>query len=145
MRFFKYLLGIWTAVVIYTVFSFFAGPKGLSAYNYLLVEKERQWDNIKELGIINEELERNRNNLLYDHDTLLVQARQMGYGHENERFIRIVGLNNIKPIPAEVGNIYISQKPDFITDRYIKITAICIGFLIFSFFFMIEFIERRSR
>jgi len=145
MRIFKYLLGIWTAIAVYTLFSFFAGPKGLSAYNYLLSEKERQWNNIKELGIINEDLERTRNNLLYDHDTLLVHARQMGYGHENERFIRIVGLANIKPIPAEVGIVYSAQKPDFITDQSIKITALFIGFLIFAFLFMLEVIEKRSR
>jgi len=145
MKIFKYLIGIWVAVAIYTLFSFFAGPKGMSAYNYLLSEKDLQWDNIRELGILHEELERTRNNLLYDHDTMLVHARQMGYGQENERFIRIVGLSNIKPVPAETGNIYYAQNPNFINDKSIKIVAVCIGFLIFAFFFMLEIIEMRSR
>jgi len=145
MRVFKYLFGIWAAIAVYTLFSMFAGPKGLSAYNYLLSEKEQQWSNISELGMINEELERTKNNLLYDHDTLLVHARQMGYGYENERFIRIVGLSNIKPVPAKVGNIYLTQKPDFVADKTIKITALCIGFLLFAFLLMLEVIERRSK
>ena len=145
MRIFKYLIGIWAAIAVYALFSFFAGPKGLSSYNFLLSEKEQQRENIRNLELLNEELERSRNNLLYDHDTLLVQARQMGYGYEDERFIRIVGFSNIKPIHAEVGNIYTAQKPDFIIDRHIKIAAFCLGLLLFAFLLTMEVIDRRSR
>ena len=145
MKIFKYLIGIWLAIAIYTIFSFFAGPKGLSAYNYLLSERDRQWDNIRELGILHEDLERTKNNLLYDQDTLLVHARQMGYAHEDERFIRIVRLSNIKPVASEVGNVYIAQKPDYISDRSIKIAALCIGLMLFIFLLMLENIESRSR
>jgi cell division protein FtsB len=145
MRIFKYLLGIWAAIAVYALFLFLAGPKGISAYNYLLSEKDQQWANIRELGLLNEDLERTRNNLIYDHDTLLVQARQMGYGHENERFIRIVGLSNIRTIPAEVGTVYFTQKPDFFPEKNIKIAALIIGFLLFAFLFMMELIERRTR
>jgi cell division protein FtsB len=143
MRIFKYLLGIWTAIAIYTLFSFLSGPKGISAYNQLLFERDQQWQNIKELGIINEELEKTRNNLLYDHDTLLVHARQMGYGYEDERFIRIVGLGNIKNTPAVTGNIYLVKDPDYLSDKIIKIASIIAGFLIFAFLFMLDFIEKR--
>jgi len=145
MRIFKYLFGIWAAVAIYTLFIFFAGPKGLNVYNYLLMEKEQQWGNIRELGLINEELERTRNNLLFDQDTLLVHARQMGFGHENERFIRIVGLSGINPAPAEVGTVYSAQMPGFIPERYIKIAALSIGLLLFAFLFMLEVIDRRTK
>jgi len=145
MRIFKYLVGIWTALVVYTLFSFWSGPGGLSAYNYLLAEKERQWENINDLGIINEELEKTRNSLLYDDDTLTVQARQMGYGQEDERFVRIVGLGNIKATPAVTGTVYMAQNPEFISDKSIKIAALCAGLLVFAFLFMLDLIESRSR
>jgi len=145
MRIFKYLIGIWTAIAVYTFFSFFSGPKGLSAYNQLLYEREQQWANINELGIINEELEKTKNNLLFDQDTLMVYARQMGYGQENERFIRIVGLGTIKNTPTTVGNLYIIKDPDYLSDKTIKIVALCAGLLIFSFFFMLDLIETRVR
>jgi cell division protein FtsB len=145
MRSFKYLIGIWTAIVVYTLFSFFTGPKGLSAYNQLQFERDQQWENIKELGILNEELEKAKNNLLYDQDTLLVHARQMGYGYEDERFIRIVGLGNIKNTPAVTGNVYLVKNPDYLSDLIIKITALCAGLLIFAFILMLEFIENRVR
>ena len=145
MRISKYLIGIWLAVAVYTLFSFMAGPRGMSAYNYLLSEREQQWENIRNLGIINEELERTRNNLLYDHDTLLVHARQMGYGQDDERFIRIVGLSNTKSTPSAVGNVYSAQHPEHLSDRIIKIIALFAGLLIFAFLLMLEIIESRSK
>ena len=145
MRIEKYLFGIWTAIAVYTIISFFGGPRGLFAYDYLLSEKDRQLANLKELGIINEELEIKKSNLIYDHDTLIVYARQMGYGYEDERFVRIVGLGNLKNIPAMTGKVYFSQNPDFISDKSIKIAALCAGLLVFAFLFMLELIETRVR
>jgi cell division protein FtsB len=145
MRIFKYLIAIWTAIAVYTVFSFLGGPRGIPAYNYLLSEREQQRANLEELWHINEELEKIKNNLLYDHDTLLVHARQLGFGYEDERFIRIVGLGNIRPAPAMTGKIYTASIPDFISDKNIKIAAICISFMIFAMLLMIEFIEYKSR
>jgi cell division protein FtsB len=145
MRIFKYLIGIWTAVAVYTLFSFLCGPRGLSAYNQLLTEREHQWANIAELGNINEELEKNKNNLIYDSDTLLVHARQLGYGQEDERFIRIVGLGAVKNTAAEIGKVYVIKEPDFISDKTIKIASLCVGLLIFSFLLMLEIIETRTR
>jgi cell division protein FtsB len=143
MRIFKYLLGVWTAIAVYTIASFFGGPKGLSAYNYLKSEQERQWANIAELGNTNEELEKTKNNLLYANDTILVHARRMGYGYEDERFVRIVGLGNINTTPSETGKIYIAQTPDTISDKNIKIAALCAGLFVFAFLFIFEFFESR--
>jgi Septum formation initiator len=145
MRISKYLIGIWTAVAVYTLFSFFCGPKGLSSYNQLLFEREQQWANIKELGIINEELEKERNNLLYDQDTLLVHAHQLGYGYEDERFIRIVGLGNTKSTPAVTGNVYMIKNPDYLSDKIIKIVSLCVSLLVFAFLFMLELIDYKVR
>jgi len=142
MSIFKYLLALWTAVAVYTLFSFFNGPSGMTAYNYLLSERELQWANIKELGIINEDLEKTKNNLLYDYDTLLVHAHQMGYAYEDERFIRIVGLKNENNASLMTGKVYVAQNPDFISDRNIKIAALCAGLLVFAFIFMLELINR---
>jgi cell division protein FtsB len=145
MKIFKYLAAFWTAIVVYSVFTFFYGQGGISAYNQLLSEREQQMANIRDLWVINEELEKTKNNLLYDYDTLLVYARQMGYGHEDERFVRIVGLGNTKSAPSIAGKIYKPKSPDFIPDRNIKIAALCAGLLVFAFLFMLEIIETRTR
>jgi cell division protein FtsB len=143
MRIFKYLFGIWTAAAVYAFFSFFSGPRGLPAYNHLLSEREQQWNNIRELGNINEELEKTKNNLLYDYDTLLVHARQLGYGEEDERYIRIVGLGSVKNTPAMTGKVYFTHETGFLSERTIKFTAFFAGLAVFSFLFVLELIERK--
>ncbi|MDR0463578.1 MAG: septum formation initiator family protein [Treponema sp.] len=145
MRIQKFLIAIWAAVAVYALFSFFAGPKGLSAYNYLLSERDYQWENINNLGILNEDLERTRNNYLFDKDTALVQARLLGYGQEDEHFIRIAGLDNSKAAPVVTGSVYSAHDPNFISDRNIKIAALSAGLLIFAFLYMLELIEKRIR
>jgi len=145
MKVFKYLVAFWTAVAVYSIFTFFYGQGGLSAYNQLLSEKEQQMANIKDLWVLNEELEKTKNNLLYDYDTLLVYAHQMGYGYEDEKFVRITGLKNNKNVPAVAGNIYKPKSPDFIPDKNIKIAALCAGLLVFAFMLMLEIIDTRTR
>jgi len=145
MRIQKYLIAVWAAIAVYALFSFFTGPKGLSAYNYLLNEREYQLENIRDLGILNEDLERTRNNLLFDPETIAVQARFLGYGQEDEHFIRIAGLDNSKAAPLLSGSVYAAHEPLFISDRNIKIAAIGAGFLIFAFLFMLELIDKRTR
>jgi cell division protein FtsB len=145
MRLLKYLIGIWTAIVVYTLFSFLGGSTGLSAYNYLLSERERQWENIEELSNINDDLERTKFNLQYDQDTMMVHARFLGYGQVDERFVRIVGLGNLKTDPLSAGSIYITSNPENIYDNNIKIVSICAGLLVFAFVFMLEIINSKAR
>jgi len=82
---------------------------------------------------------------LYDQDTLLVHARQLGYGYEDERFIRIVGLGNIKNTPAVTGNMYTIKNPDYISDKTIKIVSLSAGLLLFAFLFMLEIIDSKVK
>lgn len=145
MRCFKYLIGIWTAIAVYSLFSLLSGPRGISAYNQLLSERDMQWSNIKELAFLNEELERAQKNLIYDQDTLLIHARQIGYAEEDEQFIRIVGLTSSKNTFMTTGKIYFTGNPDYISDKIIKIAALCFGLLVFTFFLSLEFIESKSR
>jgi cell division protein FtsB len=145
MKVYKYLFGLWTAVVIYSLFSFTSGPKGLSAYNQLLAERELQFANMAELQNNNEELEKIKDSLLYDSETLLVYARQLGYSGENEHFIRIADLQSAQNIPTAVGNVYSAREPDFVPDRTIKLTAFFASLLFFAFFFVMELIDTKAR
>jgi cell division protein FtsB len=144
MRAFKYLIAFWTAFAVYSVFSLLNGAAGLSAYEELSAEREKQWENMKKLGLINEELENTKNSLLYDGDTLAVYARQLGYGREDERFVRIVGLGGIKNPHTATGRIVFAESSEFIPDGIIKISALCAGLAVFAFFFVIEIIRSRS-
>jgi cell division protein FtsB len=141
MRAFKYLMGIWTAVAVYSLFSLLNGPVGLSAYKQLESEREKQWTNMRALGTINEELENTQNGLLYDQQAIVVYARRLGYAREQERFIRIVGLPGEQNPYASPGHIYFAGEPDFVADKTIKITALCAGMAAFALFFVLELLR----
>jgi cell division protein FtsB len=135
-------MGLWAAVLVYSIFSFLSGPKGLFAYNQLLAEYETQLENLEELGRLNKELKNTTNSLYYDEDTLAVYARQLGYSRENERFVRIVGLPG-KPAERVIsaGKIYYPAEPSYVSDRIIKITAFSVGLIVFAFCFTFEYLR----
>jgi cell division protein FtsB len=144
VRVFKYLAGVWTAVAVYSLLSLFAGSMGLSAHSQLLAERELQWVNMKALSRANQALENEKNSLLYDHDVLAVHARQLGYGREDEQFIRIVGLAGERNAPAAAGQVFFAGSPDSIPDRIIKIIALCAGLSIFALFFIMDLLHSKT-
>jgi cell division protein FtsB len=144
MRAFKYLIALWTAIAVYGVSSALTGAIGLSAYQQLLTDREKQWTNMTTLRLINEELENTKNSLLYDQDTIAVHARDLGYGKKNERFIRIVGLGRVKNPHASAGQLLKAGKPDFVPDKTLKMAALCAGFLVFVFLLIFDIIHARQ-
>jgi cell division protein FtsB len=144
MRAFKYLIALWTAIAVYGVFSLLAGAVGLSAYQQLLADREKQWINMETLRLINGELENTKNSLLYDRDTIAVYARDLGYGKKDERFIRIVGLGGMKNPHASAGQIKRAGEPDFIPDRTLKIAALCAGLAVFALLLIFDIIHVRQ-
>ncbi|MDR1278736.1 MAG: septum formation initiator family protein, partial [Treponema sp.] len=132
MRPFNYLIALWSAIAVYGISSLLTGAAGLSAYRQLQMDRDRQWANMKDLQRINEELENTKNSLLYDQDTIAVYARSLGYGKNDERFIRIVGLGGLKNPRTAAGQILQAGKPDYISDRTLKIAACCAGLAVFA-------------
>jgi cell division protein FtsB len=138
----KYLAAFWTAAAVYTAASLSSGAMGFSAYKELAVERDRQSANLETLGLINEELENTKNSLLYDSDTLTVYARELGYGRENEQYVRIVGLNRANIPYTSPGEVIRTHRPDFIPDRTLKIIAFCSGLAVFGIFLAAGFLKR---
>jgi cell division protein FtsB len=132
MRAFHYFIALWTAVAVYGILSFLTGAAGFFPYQQLQADRDRQWDNMKALRLINEDLENTKNSLLYDRDAVMVHARELGYGKKDERFVRIVGLGGEKNPHASPGRIFRAGKPDSVSDRTIKIAALCAGLAVFA-------------
>jgi cell division protein FtsB len=124
----KYFFAVWIALVFYAVSSFFAGSAGLSAYNQLNSEKSKQIANLNKLHTINEELMGMKEALSYDNDTISVYARELGYGENDEHFIRIVGLNGNPKIPMSPGETFIPATPRSVKDKTLRIISVCIAF-----------------
>jgi cell division protein FtsB len=125
MKAVKYLFALWVGVLIYTLMSFFFGETGVSAYRQLQNEAKKQEANIRDLKLLNAELENTMNSLLYDKDTLLLYAREQGYATAQERFVRIVGLGGSQKPVYSAGEAVIAAEPQFISDKIIRIISFC--------------------
>jgi cell division protein FtsB len=138
MRAFKYLLALWAACAVYGISSTLAGAAGFASYHKLELERDKQRANMENLRLINEKLENTKNSLLYDRDTIAVQARRLGYGRENERFVRIVGLGGIRNPDTAAGRLVTAEKPEAVPDRTLKILACSAGAAIFALFLALD-------
>jgi cell division protein FtsB len=130
MRVIKYLLALWSAIAVYAVVSILAGTMGFSAYNQLETEREKQQSNMETLGLINGELENSKNALLYDRDTIAVHARELGFGEQDEKFVRIVGLGSSRRQRISPGQVVGAVKPIAISDRIIRLISLCAGLVV---------------
>jgi cell division protein FtsB len=146
MRAFKYLFVFWAAFAVYGISSTLAGAMGFSSCRRLELERDKQRANMENLRLINEKLENTRNSLLYDRDTIAVQARKLGYGRDNEKFVRIVGLGGIQHPDTAAGRLVVAEKPDSIPDRTLKILSCSVGAAVFALFLVFDLLGlKRSR
>jgi cell division protein FtsB len=129
MSLLKYLIPLWIATAVYSLLSVFSGTMGISAYDQLITERDREAANLETLRHINRKLEGTLDALLYDSDTLAVYARELGYGSKDERFVRIVGLGI--PAPRIVpGHTLSAVKPPAVSNRTIRIISLASGFIL---------------
>ena len=142
MKLIKYLFPFWIGVFVYTVFSILRGPVGIGAYRQLKTEHEKLFANLETLRRVNKELETTKNMLLYDEETIVVRARDLGYKREGERFIRIVGFEGAKKRQTDPGQLVTASEPDYISDTAIKICAFCIALGVFLCVFIPDIIRR---
>jgi hypothetical protein len=128
MNFIKYLVPLWMGVCIYVICSIFTGPTGLSAYKQLCVEQEKLKTNMENLIRLNTELGNTGNALVHDHDTIVLYARELGYGYADERFIRIAGLEKPPKQRTDSGQILLAAKPEHTSNGIIFTFAFVVAF-----------------
>ena len=146
MRFLKYLIAVWTTLAVYTISAFFTGSTGILAFGQLSTERDKQRVNIEALQNLNQELEGTLNSLKYDSDTILIYARELVYGKEDENFVRIVGLGGARKQRTTAGQITVPRFPGYIPDRVLWFAAFCAGIGVLVLLSISEFMrERRIR
>jgi cell division protein FtsB len=143
MRSLKYLLALWAVVAFYVLTSVFIGLSGFRAYEELNRERDKQITNIMALREKNYELAGLRDALLYDSDTIAVYARELGFGREDENFIRIVGFEERIKQPSAPGEVTPVVKQEHTSDQLLRIFAVCSGMMIMSLLGLFDFLRRR--
>jgi cell division protein FtsB len=123
----KYLIAIWVAIVFYALASFTVGAFGMNAYSQLNEQREKQMENVAKLQALNEELSGIKEALRYDNDTIAVYARDLGFGTQDERFIRIVGLDNKHKEALYAGEVVNTESPGYVDDKTLRIISVIIA------------------
>jgi cell division protein FtsB len=124
----KCLIAAWIAAAVYAFTSIYIGTMGISAYNQLRAERDKQQANLENLQRINRGLEGTMEALRYDSDTLEVYARELGYGSKDERFVRIVGLRGTAAPQIPAGHVVSpAGPPRAVPDKTLRIVSACAG------------------
>jgi cell division protein FtsB len=137
----KYIVPLWIGIVIYSATVMTVGKIGLQAYDELLREQEKQQRNLDNLYMINEKLTGIRDALKYDADAIAVLAHDLGYATEDERFIRIVGDDTVRPSHISEGELVQIETSDYVGDKTLRIIAICVAGVLFMFFLFIDLLK----
>ncbi|MDR1352256.1 MAG: septum formation initiator family protein [Treponema sp.] len=138
MRLLKYLFPLWAAILVYSLLSFLYGPAGFSAYEGLKAERDKQMANLESLKNITRELEGDRDALLYDRDSIAVQARELGYGTDDERFVRIVGLSKNMRRQYWAGDAMEARPPEAMDEKTIRTVSLITGAVILGFILFVQ-------
>jgi cell division protein FtsB len=141
MRLLRYLFPIWVTILVYSFLSFFHGAAGISAYEALKAERDKQLANLEALKMTNRELEGSRDALLYDADTIAVHARELGYGTSNERFVRIVGLSKTMRRQYQAGDVVGVQAPLVMDEKTIRMISLISGGVILGFVLFVQVLK----
>jgi cell division protein FtsB len=144
MKAVKYLVPIWVSIVVYSALSLFSGAAGLSAYDQLLRERDKQRRNMEVLQELNRELKGDADALMYDSDAIAAYARELGYGKSEERFVRIVGLSSRRKQNHDPGRIISAAKPGFLAEADIRFISLVCGLSILGCILAFDLLRTRA-
>jgi cell division protein FtsB len=144
MKSLKYLIVLWATITLYALSSVFSGNIGFSAYRELSTERDKQKLNIETLKETNHELESLRDALLYDSDTIAVYARDLGFGRDDEVFIRIVGFDERVKQPIAPGKVVPILRREHTPDRVLRLITFCTGLGLVALLGILDFLRHRS-
>jgi len=129
----------WAVLSVYSLFSFFLGQNGLYARRHLEAEYARLAENRHALEATNRSYLRTKESLLTDDDALSVHARQLGFGHQGEEFIRIMGLGIATGVDFPSGQVLYSVGPHYVPNGTITIISLVLGAAILAAFLIHDF------
>ena len=143
MKLGKYLLVPWFILAVYTVLSIYNGQAGVISYRELKGERQKILENLEKLRTINGELEGTMDALLYDPEAIRIRARELGYGENDEFFIRIVGLPGARPSELKPGTIRTAVQPG-LSGKAFRLVSVCLGTILLALFVAGDMLLKKS-
>ncbi len=132
MKYLRIIFSVWVAVAVYGFASITLGKTGILSMRGLEAERNRLASNMEKLRAINGELEGSIVALRSDADTISVRARELGYGRDDERFVRIVGLPAAGMRALAAGNLVTAVRPAGVSAPVLRIVATLAGAIAYT-------------
>jgi hypothetical protein len=134
MKSLKFLLPLFSGILVYTVLSICIGPRGLWAMRQLAVERQRIAGNLETLRSINEDLDARYQSLSADPDTISVYAHELGYISDGERLIRLAGFTGGIDRSFDCGSPLSVTPPKYLPEWMCKFIGLFAGICFFFLF-----------
>ena len=123
-------------MLVYTFFSCILGQNGIYVQRHLEAERIKLLENQQSLETMKKDFLKTMNNIKNDPDTFSVYARQFNYGTEEERFIRVKGINVGVNTNMPVGKVLYAEDPEYVSDTAIKVISLFFGLAVLIFFLL---------
>ena len=123
---------------MYSLLTFAFGPSSFKVQKHLESEIERVSQHLASLEAAHKNYLNTAASLVSDAETLSLHMRQLGYGQPDEKFIRIIGLENYITPEMSPGQVLRVAEGDFVSDKSIKITALIFALVMLVFFFTVD-------
>jgi cell division protein FtsB len=120
----KVLLSALMGTLMYVLVSAFFGPDGLWAASQLEEQKQVISANFQKIKQINENLSTELNSLIVDPEVIASYAKKLGYIEENEKIIRLRGLNPPMDYIPETGTPVLIKEVEYVPEWVCKTSGI---------------------
>lgn len=136
MKRYQLIFSVFLGTLLYSILSFYVGPRGVWPMSQLIEQKRRISINLDSLYEINQEMNARLQNLSSDPDTISVYAHELGYISEGEQLIKLAGFSGGINRNLFAGSVVVSDEPKYLPEWLCKLLGIIVGitfFLVYSY------------
>jgi cell division protein FtsB len=125
--------------IVYVTVSLLGGQNGILAENQLREQKRQISARTAQIGKITDELSLEYTALKNDKDLIAAYARKLDYIGENEKLVKIRGLEPYRNNRYDAGSVLYMKSQHFIPEWFCKALGVIFGGLAYLLFFLIDY------
>lgn len=139
MKKYRLLFALFAGTLFYVAMDCLFGPDGIRAFNQMNEQKRILSTHTVSLEKINDELNLEKIALEKDSDVISAYAKKLGFVGENEKLVKISGLNVREKSLYDTGSVLRHKDVDFVEEKYCKISGFIIFLLVYVLLLIYDF------
>ena len=133
---YKFLVSVFFGTLMYVFVSTLFGSDGLWATSQMEEQKQIISANFQKIKQINENLSTELYALKVDPEVIASYARKLGYVQDNEKIIRLTGLNPPVDYIPETGSPIVIKEVEYVPEWVCKLSGIVMFLFSLALFYM---------